>query len=65
VRWLEDEELESLSPYLLSSEARTLAEEILPDLRYAGVRVPFGTTKGAAYWEDFNDLVNEALAALD
>lgn len=64
-RWLEDEEHERLSPYLLASNARTLADEILPDLRYAGVQVPFGAKKGVAYWDDFVELVDASLDALD
>ncbi|MGH2861997.1 MAG: hypothetical protein ACRDLT_10915 [Solirubrobacteraceae bacterium] len=64
VRWLEDEQHENLSPYMLASEARALAEEILPELRYAGVRVPFAARRGAEYWQDFIDLVHAALAAL-
>jgi hypothetical protein len=36
VRSLEDEQYDKLSEYMLASEARTLADEILPELRYAG-----------------------------
>jgi hypothetical protein len=64
LRWLEDEQLKSPSPYLLASQARTLAQEILPELRYAGVNAPLSSRKGADYWQDFIELVQAALAAL-
>jgi hypothetical protein len=64
VRWLEDEQHERLSPYMRASEARTLAEEIGPELRYAGVRIPDGGRLGADYWQDFVELVEAALASL-
>ena len=63
-RWLEDEQRDNLSPYLLASEARTLAENVVPELRYAGVRTPAGGRPGAEYWQDFVDLVHAALADL-
>ena len=64
VRWLEDEQHERLSPYMLASEARTLAEEIGPELRYAGVRIPEGGRLGAEYWHDFVDLVEAAVTSV-
>jgi hypothetical protein len=64
VRWLEDEQHERLSPYMLASEARTLAEEIEPELRHAGARVPSGGRLGAEYWQDFVALVEAALASV-
>jgi hypothetical protein len=65
VRWLEDERQEGLSDYMLASEARTLADELVPELRYAGVRVPFDGRTGAEYWQTFVELVDAALAALE
>jgi hypothetical protein len=65
VRWLEDEEHDKLSDYMLASEARTLAEELVPELRYAGVRVPFDGHSGAEYWQDFVELAGAAVAALE
>jgi hypothetical protein len=65
LRWLEQEDQESRTPYMRASQARTLAAEILPDLRYAGVRVPLGGRTGADYWEEFVALVGAALAAID
>jgi hypothetical protein len=38
LRWLADQAHEELSEYMLSSETRTLAEEVAPDLRVAGIR---------------------------
>lgn len=64
VRWLEDEQHERLSPYMLASEARTLADEIGPKLRYAGVRIPQGGRLGTEYWQDFVDLVQAALTSV-
>lgn len=65
VRWLEDEQQDKLSDYMLASEARTLADEIAPELRYAGVRIPLDGGNGAAYWQDFVELSRAALAALE
>lgn len=64
VRWLDDEQHEQLSPYMLASRARTLAEEIAPELRYAGVRVAPSGRLGADYWQDFVELVDAALASV-
>lgn len=64
VRWLEDEQHDKLSDYMLASEARTLADEIVPGLRHAGVRVPVDGRPGAEYWQDFIDLAGAALAAV-
>jgi hypothetical protein len=65
VRWLEDEQHEKLSDYMLASEARTVADEIVPELRYAGVRVPLNGRPGADYWQDFVELADAAVAALE
>jgi hypothetical protein len=64
LRWVDDEQHERLSPYMLASEARTLAEEINPELRYAGVRIPSAGRHGAEYWQDFVELVEAALASV-
>lgn len=39
LRWLADPTHEDLSDYMLSSEARTLAEEVTPDLQFAGITI--------------------------
>ncbi len=64
VRWLEDRDHDALSDYMLASEARTLADEITPKLRYAGARVDGACRHGAEYWEDFVELVGSAVGAL-
>lgn len=64
VRWLDDEKHDKLSEYMLASEARILADEIVPELRYAGVRVPIDERPGAEYWQDFVELADSAVVAL-
>lgn len=39
LRWLADPTHQELSDYMLSSEARTLAEEVRPDLQFAGIAI--------------------------
>jgi hypothetical protein len=64
LRWLEDEDHESRSDYMLASEARHLVEQIAPELHYAGVRTDAAGHPGAGYWQDFVALVNAAVRAL-
>jgi hypothetical protein len=64
VRWLSDERLDELSDYMLASAARTLADDIAPDLAYAGVRVDTHNEPGAAYWHTFEELATAVLDAL-
>jgi hypothetical protein len=64
VRWLEDEEHDKRSEYMLASEARTIADQIVPDLQYAGVTVPTGVHPGADYWQNFEEIARVATAAL-
>lgn len=63
-RWLEDAELDELSPYMLASRARDLADEIEPELRYAGVHCNEARRSGADYWQSFCELANAALDAV-
>jgi hypothetical protein len=63
-RWLDDRAHEDVSEYMLASEARVLAEQIVRDLRYAGVRVDGAGRPGAEYWEDFVGLVTAAVGAV-
>lgn len=51
LRWVVAHETAGLSPYMLASEARAFAEELSPDLNFAGV--PFDTTgpSGEDYWD--------------
>jgi hypothetical protein len=52
LRWLVDPAREELSTYMLSSEARTLAEEVTPDLQFAGVAIG-GQRDDSVYLERF------------
>jgi hypothetical protein len=65
VRWLEDEANEAVTDYMLASDARQLAAEITPELRYAAARIPEPSHTGADYWQDFVALVSAALACLE
>lgn len=63
VRWLADPSHQNLSEYMLSSEARTLDEEVRPDLHFAGTAIdaPLGDSP---YLEGFIRQLSEYLAAL-
>lgn len=52
LRWLSDPTHEGLSDYMLSSEARTLAEEVHPDLQFAGIAID-NRPDDSAYLEKF------------
>jgi hypothetical protein len=51
LRWLADPAHEGLSEYMLSSEARTLAEEVRPDLLFAGIGIDNGSSDDPHYFE--------------
>ncbi|HKF83408.1 MAG TPA: hypothetical protein VKB23_10665 [Solirubrobacterales bacterium] len=52
LRWLADPANQNLSDYMLASEARTLVEEISPDLRFAGVAIDGGgRVEESSYFE--------------
>ena len=54
LRWLADPANQNLSDYMLASEARTLVEEISPDLLFAGVAIDAGgESNDSAYLERF------------
>jgi hypothetical protein len=53
LRWLQQPNLDDLSPYLLASQARTLREVVAADLRYAGIRVAADPTLGVDFWDEF------------
>ncbi len=59
-RWLEDTSLDELSPYMLASRARDLADEIEPQLNYAGVHLKEARRPGADYWQSFCELASAA-----
>jgi hypothetical protein len=65
VRWLEDDRHDKLSEYMLASQARTIADVITPELRYAGVRLHGGSRTGAGYWQDFVELVRAAVRVVE
>lgn len=58
LRWLADPTHEELSDYMLSSEARTLAEEVRPDLQFAGVRID-DPLDNSPYLESFIEQLRE------
>jgi len=49
--WAAAHETAELSPYMLASEARTLAEELSDDLRFAGVPFDASGPPGEDYWD--------------
>jgi hypothetical protein len=54
LRWLADPANQSLSEYMLASEARTLVEEVTPDLRFAGIAIDTsGQSTEPAYLDRF------------
>jgi hypothetical protein len=59
-----DDRSDKLSDYMLASEPRGLADEIVPKLRYAEVRVPLDGRPGAEYWQDFVELAGTAVTSL-
>lgn len=63
LQWLDDAELDALSPYLQASAARDLLEELRPRLMHAGVAVA-SSRRGADAWSDLEETVDNALAIL-
>jgi hypothetical protein len=53
IRWLQQPELDDLSPYLRASQARSLVDELTPDLQQAGVPLGQFTALGPDFWDDF------------
>jgi hypothetical protein len=62
LRWLADPSHEGLSDYMLSSETRTLAEEVAPDLRFAGVRTTSPATN-SSYLSSFTRELLDSIPA--
>ena len=52
LRWLADPTHAGLTDYMLSSEARTLAEEVRPNLQFAGIAIDL-PTDGSPFLESF------------
>jgi len=59
LRWLADPAHDGLSDYLLSSEARTLAEEVRPDLQFAGIAIDDGAQDDSTYLDSFTRQLGE------
>ncbi len=59
LRWLADPAHDGLSDYMLSSEARTLAEEVRPDLQFAGIAINDGAQDDSPYLESFTRQLRE------
>jgi hypothetical protein len=57
LRWLADPAHEELTDYMLSSEARTLAEEVRPDLQFAGIAID--TPPDGLHLENFIEQLRE------
>jgi hypothetical protein len=65
-RWLQDSSLDQLTPYMLSSNARTLMDQIGADLVLAGVQLPQTPgLQGEDYWRTFTETVERSLATLE
>jgi hypothetical protein len=61
LRWVQQAEIDELSPYLLASRSRTLVSEIEPDLRQLNVSPQVYTAHGDAYWDDFVEITRAAI----
>jgi hypothetical protein len=55
LRWAVEVERSQLTPYMLASEARPLAEEIAPDLRFAGEPFDADGPPGEEYWDSISE----------
>lgn len=55
LRWAVAHEIAGLSPYMLASEARALAEELGNDLRFAGVPFDALGPPGEDYWDAISE----------
>jgi hypothetical protein len=60
-RWLQRNDLNDLSPYLLASQARTLRTSLEPDVAFLGVPPTMNARPGADYWDDFADTMRIAI----
>lgn len=58
LRWLADPTHKDLSDYMLSSEARTLVEDVTPDLQFAGIAID-DQPDDSTYLESFTQLLRE------
>jgi hypothetical protein len=60
LRWLADPAHEELTDYMLSSEARTLAEEVGPDLDFAGIVIA-APPDDSSYFASFTEQLLERI----
>jgi hypothetical protein len=58
LRWLADPARKGLTEYMFSSEARTLAEEVSPDLQFAGIAID-SAPDDSSYLETFTRQLRE------
>jgi hypothetical protein len=63
LRWVVAHEAAELSPYMLASEARTLAEELDGDLRFAGVFFDASGPSGEDYWDAISERFLQVMPA--
>ncbi|HET9676276.1 MAG TPA: hypothetical protein VFP21_02070 [Solirubrobacterales bacterium] len=63
LRWVVAHETAGLSPYMLASEARTLAEELSDDLRFAGVPFDASGPSGEDYWDAISEQLLRVMPA--
>lgn len=65
-RWLQDPALDDFTPYMLASNARTLMEQVEPELALAGVpRSGMLEGEGEHYWQTFVETAERLLATLE
>lgn len=60
-RWLQQADLDGLTPYQRASRARTLIEHLRPDLSHAGIRVDLYAAHGVAFWDAFVAITRETV----
>jgi hypothetical protein len=60
-RWLQQPQLEELSPYLLASQAHTLLDELAGDLSYAGIPSGLHTAHGTDSWDRLVSITRTAI----
>jgi hypothetical protein len=63
LRWVVAQESAAPSAYMLASEARTLAEELNDDLRFAGIPFDVSGPPGEDYWEVIADRLLDVVPA--
>ena len=65
LRWVVAHETAGLSPYMLASEARILAEGLSDDLRFAGVPFDASGPPGEDYWDAISERLLGVMPAGD